>query len=222
MKKNTVVQPVYSQVALDLAAKIAAGEYAEGMRLSGRSTLASHYGVSPETIRRAVYLLKDMDVLEITKGSGIVIRSAENAARYAKQRGSSETLESIRQDIFSTLLQQQENAAHLADRVHHLMDLCDRFKSADPLTHFALEIEEGMQHIGRTSADLMFWHNTGATITAIKRGGKLLLSPGPYAEFEKGDILYFVGDESAYTRVVQLFRPEKDADPHERSLPCNV
>ena len=74
MKKNTVVQPVYSQVALDLAAKIAAGEYAEGMRLSGRSTLASHYGVSPETIRRAVYLLKDMDVLEITKGSGIVIR----------------------------------------------------------------------------------------------------------------------------------------------------
>ena len=36
-------------------------------KLSGRSTLASLYNVSPETIRRSIALLKDMDVVEVAE-----------------------------------------------------------------------------------------------------------------------------------------------------------
>ena len=47
----------YLHIARDLAARIAKGEFPEGGKLFGRSMLASEYGVSPETIRRALRLL---------------------------------------------------------------------------------------------------------------------------------------------------------------------
>lgn len=52
--KHSDKPPVYSQVAFDIAAKIAVGELKEGDRFSGRSLMSSQYGVSPETIRRAL------------------------------------------------------------------------------------------------------------------------------------------------------------------------
>ena len=46
---------------------------------------------------------------------------------------------------------------------------------------------------------------TGATVVALKSKGELLLSPGPYATVRKGDILYFVGDDFAFSRMKNLF-----------------
>ena len=51
--RQAVVPAQYLQIALDLATRIARGELAEGSRIYGRSVMASEYGVSPETIRRA-------------------------------------------------------------------------------------------------------------------------------------------------------------------------
>ena len=46
--------PVYSQVAFDIASKIVSGEIKVGERFTGRSLMGSQYGVSSETIRRAL------------------------------------------------------------------------------------------------------------------------------------------------------------------------
>ena len=62
----------YLQIALDLATRIAQGELAEGSRIYGRSVLASEYGVSPETIRKALRLLADMKVVDVKPQSGAV------------------------------------------------------------------------------------------------------------------------------------------------------
>ena len=42
---------IYERIAVDLAKRIANGELAEGVKLSGRTILSGEYGVSPETIR---------------------------------------------------------------------------------------------------------------------------------------------------------------------------
>ena len=44
----------YARIALDIAQRISRGELKENTRIYGRSIMASEYGVSPETIRRAL------------------------------------------------------------------------------------------------------------------------------------------------------------------------
>lgn len=71
--RQAVVPSQYLQIALDLATRIAQGELTEGSRIYGRSVLASEYGVSPETIRKALRLLADMKVVDVKPQSGAVV-----------------------------------------------------------------------------------------------------------------------------------------------------
>ena len=56
---------LYYSIAVDLARRIVKREFTEGMKVSGRSLLASQYQVSPETIRKAIALLKDAGVVDV-------------------------------------------------------------------------------------------------------------------------------------------------------------
>ena len=51
-----------------------------------------------------------------------------------------------------------------------------------------------------------FWQNTTATVIAISHDGELLISPGPDNRMQAGDIVYFVGDETAPNRVNHFLR----------------
>ena len=82
-----IVAPAYQRIAVDIANSIADGKYTVGQRISGRTTLASHYGVSPETIRKAVCILQDVGVLSVTQGSGIEILSLENTIEFIDKLG---------------------------------------------------------------------------------------------------------------------------------------
>ena len=66
--KNEIIDevPVYQKIAIDIAKKIINGKYSLGEKLSGRSTLASENRVSPETIRKSEYILKEFDILNIS------------------------------------------------------------------------------------------------------------------------------------------------------------
>ena len=54
--KHKIAEPIYQKIAIDIASKIAAGKYKAGEKIYGRSMLAAHYAVSPETIRRAMFM----------------------------------------------------------------------------------------------------------------------------------------------------------------------
>ena len=83
-RKSKDGMPRYQQIALDIATQIVKQQYKVGDRIYARSSLASKYHVSPETARRAICLLADMDIVEAEKGSGVVILSVDNAARYLR------------------------------------------------------------------------------------------------------------------------------------------
>ena len=73
LKSKTAI-PRYQQIAVEVAARIANGEYPEGQKIYARSSLAGQYSVSPETARRAICILSDLGIVSSEKGNGIIIR----------------------------------------------------------------------------------------------------------------------------------------------------
>lgn len=203
-----IVAPRYQQIAVDIAGKIVDKHYEIGGKVYARSALASQYAVSPETARRAINVLSDMNIVEVTKGSGVVIKSYENAVKFIQQYKNIQTLHDLKNDILRKVDQHIDDTFLIKDQVTKLVERIDRFKSSNPFVPFEIEITSDTQYLGRTSSDVNFWHNTSATIIAIKRGHELMMSPGPYAMFCENDVVYFIGDESAYERVLHFFYPE--------------
>ncbi len=202
-----IVSPRYQQIAVDIAGKIVDKHYEIGGKVYARSALAIQYGVSPETARRAINVLSDMEIVEVCKGSGVVIKSYENAVKFIKQYNDIQTLHDLKGEILRRVERQIDENFTLKDQVSKLVERIECFKSVNPFVPFEIQITSDTPYLNKTASDVNFWHNTASTIIAIKQGDKLLMSPGPYAQFTENDVIYFVGDESAYERVYHFMYP---------------
>jgi K+/H+ antiporter YhaU regulatory subunit KhtT len=193
-------------IALDLAGRICNGEFKEGNRIFGRSTLASEYNVSPETIRRAVNLLEDMQVVVPTQGSGIFISSLNNAYSFVKKFQNKDTIRSLKNEIKALLSQKKDIEDAIDKKLDTIVDYSDRLKNLNILTPLEIDIEDDSQLIGQTISETKFWQHTGATIIAIKRSESIVISPGPYGGFEKGDTIFVIGGEDVIQRIKQFMK----------------
>lgn len=196
-----ITSPVYKKIALDIATRIVEGEYKVGEKVYARSNLATQYAVSPETARRAISVLVDLGVVESTKGSGVQITSYEAAVKFLSRFEDSQTLGNLKQEIEYLVNQEITIAENIQDKIRELVDKTERFTANNPFTPFEIKIKANMKFLEKSASEINFWHNTSATIIAIKRGEDLLISPGPYTTFLKNDIVYCIGDENAYSRV---------------------
>ncbi|MDD3705318.1 MAG: GntR family transcriptional regulator, partial [Clostridiaceae bacterium] len=98
----------YEKIALDIAYSIQNGEYKIGEMVKGRSTLSGKYSVSPETIRRALTLLEELQVVNVIEKKGILIKSKEAANTYIKEYQSKDRILSLREEI-SRLMDEKQN-----------------------------------------------------------------------------------------------------------------
>lgn len=201
MSRTRIESPVYQQIAVDLAVKIASGKYQEKERIRGRSTLASYYNVSPETIRKAVYILEDVGIVTIHQGIGIEVASAEKAREFQEKYSNIYNLNSLKKELLDLLHQHQEQERLLKEKVNDLIDSTERFRNVNPFIPFELVITRDMKYLGKTASEINFWQNTMATIIAIKRNDRLILSPGSYATLKEGDIWYLIATEESFNRV---------------------
>ncbi len=201
--------PKYQQIAADIAAKIAYGEYQEDEKIYVRSSLVSQYGVSFETARRAVNVLADMKIVEITKGSGVVIKSRKRAADFINKFDSVTQMNDLKKSILDNLEKQISQSYSLKEMVSDLMYKTERFRSVNLFSPFEIKITEKASCLGQCIAESQFWHNTAATIISIQHGDKMIISPGPYAVFSAGDIIYYVGNEECHERVRTFLYPKK-------------
>jgi len=96
MKPNL---PVYESIALDLARRIADGEFAVGEKISGRTRLAGEYGVSPETVRKAIAMLRQFNIVAASQGKEVSILSAEQAAEFINHQSAMQSVYSLRQEL---------------------------------------------------------------------------------------------------------------------------
>jgi GntR family transcriptional regulator len=70
-------QPVYAQLAERLRQQISAGGLRPGDQLPSEAMLVREYGVSPMTVRRAIQLLADQDVVSTAQGRGTFVKAVQ-------------------------------------------------------------------------------------------------------------------------------------------------
>ena len=209
--KSTAVSPYYLQVAQDIASRVAKGELRAGQRIYGRSTMASEYNTSPETIRRAFRLLADMKVLEVKPQSGTVVLSEDNARRYISNFEAGETIRSLRADLQELTRQYTQLNVKFTSTMEAFFQSQSAFsKSELALPSYEVPVPAGSALIGKNIGELKFWQSTGGTIAAIRRGRNLILSPGPYAELYAGDVIVLVGTPAAAEAASRLIDTKKE------------
>ncbi|MCY6484999.1 GntR family transcriptional regulator [Clostridium aestuarii] len=193
--------PRYVKIAVDVASRIYKGDLQEGDKLRGRSILASEYNVSPETIRKAMKLLEDKYVVEVNKGSGILVQSTKNSYEFIESFKDKENIGILRNNIRKLFEERKKIEKQIQEINEKIIEYSYKFKSLDLIEPIELQIPSECHILGKTIGECQFWHNTGATIIGVKREEKILVSPGPYLEFREGDKILIVGDEGVMQRI---------------------
>lgn len=200
--------PRYQQVAVDVAQRISQQEFRVGEKLHARSKLADFYHVSPETARKAVSILVDLDIVTVKHGSGFTVASTDLAREFSEQYQDVHSIESLKVMLAESLLRQQTEMSFFAQALEQLTLQTSHFYMNNPLAPFEVDVTEGCLYLNQTVGEMNLWQKTAATIIAINHRDELVLSPGPYAQITVGDTLYFIGNESAFQRVNQFFYPK--------------
>lgn len=188
----------YIKIALDLAQRVVRGDFSEGSRIYGRSILASEYNVSPETIRRSLRLLGDMKVVEVVPQSGVIVLSVDSARRYIENFDEGITTDKLRTELREKMAAYDQLHQEIAELATSLIN--HRYTvsaSEEALPNYEVAVPCNSPLIGRSIGALKFWQATGSTIVAIRRGSKVLISPGPYAQLFPGDVIILVGTPCA-------------------------
>ncbi|MGQ7672452.1 TrkA C-terminal domain-containing protein [Streptococcus suis] len=195
----------YQQIAVGVAQRIVSGEYEVGERIKSRSTLASMFGVSPETTRKALNILADMNIVSVKHGSGAIVLSKEKAQDFLDNFELTNSLVTQKDRILEKMDQQELMLKELRGMVSIYLDQTKRVQKKYPLEPYGLKLTSDSDLLGKQLTEIRVWHYTGAVIVGIERNEDLLIAPSPYQTLEKDDLIYFVGEEESYTRVKNLF-----------------
>lgn len=198
----------YQEIALDIANMIYKENFKEGDKLHGRSTLAGIYNVSPETIRRSIKLLEDVDVVKSYRGSGIIVLSKEKAFKYINKFKNIESVASYKASLDTLFEQKRKIEDQMLGIIDKIIDSTSKFSNTTSITPYEIEVTEKCTFIGKSIGAVSFWQHTGGTIVGIRRGDQTILSPGPYATFELGDVLLVLGEENVYNAVKMFLEDE--------------
>lgn len=200
----------YLQIALDIASRIERSELKEGSKIYGRSVLAAEYGVSPETIRRSLKLLSDMEVVEIKEKSGVFIRSAGNASKYIKRFSENSSIRALQTKLKNIIAEHGNLSRQMSEIAIMISKFEQKVSPSTPFINYEVSVEDESEAVGKSLKELRFWQATGATIIAIRRDGNIILSPGPYAQLLVNDRIVFIGDTASAEAVAKFVGRKQD------------
>ncbi len=193
----------YVNIAVDLATRIARGEYREGQRIFGRSSLAGRYNVSPETIRRALALLEERGIVKLQPGVGVVVSSRLAAENYVAEYGQRQILADIQKRLQVYLEERNRLDHEIARLIDELLDYT--FKMATRLQRIQeFKVEPSSPLVGKTLENVQFRARTGATVLAIQRDRKEIISPEANTVIHPHDILIVIAPVEASTQTRAL------------------
>ena len=204
--KSRANPPVYSQVAFDIATKIATGEIKEQSKFTGRSLMSTQYSVSQETIRRAFKLLSDMGIISVEKNIGATVISREKAITYIDKFRTNKDVRALKQELHELSLQRDQINARIASLIDQILDLNDRFRHSDPLRNYEFQLLPESSLVGKTIAESEFRKKTDGTIVAIRSEGKIILSPQPSTVFKPYDVLVVAGRPDVVEQVMEFVK----------------
>ena len=205
MTSKKISMPRYQQIAIALAERIVQNRYHEGEKIHARSTLASNFNVSPETARKAINVLVDLDIMEVRHGSGAYVASRAKAENFLTQYHEVRSIQETKGEILASVKRQQQELENFSTLLDSLVNQTKRIQHTAPFIPYQILLTDKALHLNTSIGELNIWQQTGATIVALQHDERLLLSPGPYAKFEEGETVFFVGDELSVQRVHRFF-----------------
>ncbi len=191
----------YMKIAIDIAHRICNNEFKIGDKLRGRSVLSSKYNVSPETIRRAVSLLRDMDVVQVFENSGIYINSIENAYLFIQKFNAKNNIHEIKQKIKELQKEKLKIEKEINKNIDMLLSYSTEIDTVSLKNAYEIKVNTNSHIIHKTVADTQFWKYTNATIISVKRNENVFISPGPNFIFEEEDIIKFICSKENIEKV---------------------
>jgi K+/H+ antiporter YhaU regulatory subunit KhtT len=195
----------YEKIAVDIAYCICHGEWIEGTLVKGRSTLSGKYSVSPETIRRAVKLLEDANVVEVLDKKGLLVKSVAAAQAFINEHQSEDRIMTLRDDVKGLFAQKKAIDQQLEATLDDLIEQAMSLRNVGLIFPLEVTIHQKSPLVGKSIGELQFWSHTGATIIGVKRGGHLQLSPGPKMVFFEGDVILYVANEQLQSAKINAY-----------------
>jgi len=197
----------YQSIALDIAKRILNDEFPVRTKISGRTLLASQYSVSPETIRKAIGILKNANVVDVSQGKEIIILSSQQAYNLIEHHKEILSAYSLKQELEMLLEQKEETDRQFRKIVTEIMRYSDRLKNLDPYNPVEIRISPNATAVGKSLEILDLWHNTGATIVAIRRETEIMISPSPDTILQPDDRIVVVGSTAMLQNVFDFISP---------------
>jgi len=196
-------QARYQEIAVDIAHAIMMGEYHEGEKIHGRSTLAGRYNVSPETVRRAIAILQNVGVVMVSQGVGITVTSKAMAERFIKSLNQKGEIQVFLEDLKCLMDIRRENDIKIESHLNKLQGYADRIMSRW-LDVGEIEIGKTSPAIGKTLRELKVRERTGTTIVAVIRDGFEQFSPEAGFILNGEDVLLAAGSPEGQEKLKQL------------------
>lgn len=196
--------PLYQKIAIDIAQKITLGEFAVGHKISGRSMLSGNYKVSPETIRKAISMLKSAQVVSVSQGKEPVVTSIINAYKFIEENKNVEDLYLLKERFENLLLEKKLLNNKIENLFDEVINHSNKFKDISPYNPIEVELFEHSYIVGKSVSTTHFWQHTKSTVIAIRRQGKLIIAPSPNENFQINDRIVIVGDLDAVTKAIEF------------------
>lgn len=84
------------------------------------------------------------------------------------------------------------------------MEQLEHYQHINPLYPMHITITDQCLYLGQSIEAIQLWQKTGVTIVALQRNENFQISPGPYAQLQLDDELYFVSDTDGWQRLHQF------------------
>lgn len=198
--KNLSTMARYEKIAFDIATKILKGEYVEGQKLYGRSTLAGRYSVSPETIRRAIALLQTMGIVEVIQGSGINVKDRNAAKKYVEGFNHRQDLLLARDEYLGLLEEKRKLDRKIEDQMGRVLMYSSRLLSILPRVGEII-IDSSSPLVNKSLMELEFREKTDASVIVVEREGVEFFSPNKDFVLREGDCLIFIASSDKMDKV---------------------
>lgn len=197
--------PRYIKIAQDICGKILTGEYPEGTLLKGRSILGASYGVSPETVRKALNILEKEKVVSSKRGVGVFVDSVLHAQDFANKWKASTQIKDKYANLEALLKEKKELDEKINTAIDDMKDSFT-YQTTEAVKFSTAEVPQNCWLDGKTVGEVYFWNYTEATIVAVIGADNIAKqSVGPDFVLHSGDKILFVGkDDLTYDRVLSF------------------
>lgn len=196
-------QARYQEIAVDIAHAVYMGEYQEGEKIHGRSTLAARFNVSPETIRRAIAILQNAGVVAVSQGIGIIVESKSQAEKFLRSFDQKGELQLFMGEIKELMDQRREIDAQIENHLQKVMTHMERIRSRF-LDVEEIEIPVGSKAAGKTLKELKIRERTGVTVVAVVKNGNEEFSPSAGYVVEEGDLFLVIGPAEGQEKLKNI------------------